>query len=74
MKAGKVFAGVYEVTVCPDAVFMGQDWVELVLYRSGKPTVTQRGKKQDASVNNCLELYFLLKYARTWYQKGRTGR
>ena len=70
VKAGKVFAGVYEVTVCPDAVFMGQNRVELVLYRSGKPTVTQRGKKQDASVNNCLELYFLLKYARTMVPEG----
>ena len=70
VKPGKVYAGGYEVTVCPDAMFAGLGWIELVLYRSGKPTVTQKGKKQDASVKNCLELYFLLKYARTMVPDG----
>lgn len=70
VKPGKVYAGGYEVTVCPDVVFAGPDWIELVLYRSGKPTVTQKGRKQDASVKNCLELYFLLKYARTMVPDG----
>ena len=76
---GKVIAGGYEVTVCPDAVFTGQDpsgqdYIELVLYRSGKPTVTQSGRKQDASVKNCLELYFLLRYARTMVPDGETWK
>lgn len=70
VKPGNVYAGGYEVTVCPDAMFAGLGWIELVLYRSGKPTVTQKGKKQDASVKNCLELYFLLKYARTMVPDG----
>ncbi|MCM1235909.1 MAG: UvrD-helicase domain-containing protein, partial [Ruminococcus flavefaciens] len=74
VKPGKVYAGGYEVSVCPDAVFTGQDWVELVLYRSGKPTVTQKGKKQDASVGSCLELYFLLRYARTMVPAGETWK
>ena len=61
----------YQVTVFPDAAFFEQDSVEVVLYRLGKPTVTQKGRKQDASVNNCLELYFLLRYARTLVPAGK---
>ena len=59
------------MTVFPDAAFFEQDSVEVVLYRLGKPTVTQKGRKQDASVNNCLELYFLLRYARTLVPAGK---
>lgn len=70
IKPGKVVAGGYEVSVCPDAVFRDPGRIELVLYRSGKPTVTQNGRKQDASVRNCLELYFMLKYARTMVPAG----
>lgn len=65
-----VIVGDYKVTVMPDAIFYGPSSVEVVLYRIGKPSVTQRGKKQDASVNNCLELYFLLRYARTLVPQG----
>lgn len=67
-----IIEGDYEVHVFPDAIFYEPNSVEVVLYRLGKPTVTQKGKKQDASVNNCLELYFLLKYARTLVPKGST--
>ena len=70
VKPGTVIAGGYEVKACPDVVFTGQDEIELVLYRSGKPSVTQKGKKQDASVGSCLELYFLLRYARTMVPAG----
>ena len=65
-----IVEGEYQVTVFPDAAFFEQDSVEVVLYRLGKPTVTQKGRKQDASVNNCLELYFLLRYARTLVPAG----
>lgn len=71
VKRAKVYAGRYEVTVTPDVLFRTAHSVELVLYRVGKPTVTQNGKKQDASVNNCLELYFLLKYARRFVPDGK---
>lgn len=70
VKPGTVYAGGYEISVCPDAVFKSPGRIELVLYRSGKPTVTQNGRKQDASVQNCLELYFLLRYARTMVPAG----
>ena len=66
-----IVEGEYQVTVFPDAAFFEQDSVEVVLYRLGKPTVTQKGRKQDASVNNCLELYFLLRYARTLVPAGK---
>ncbi|MBT9820247.1 ATP-dependent helicase [Clostridium sp. MCC328] len=66
-----IVEGEYQVTVFPDAAFFEQDSVEVVLYRLGKPTVTQKGHKQDASVNNCLELYFLLRYARTLVPAGK---
>lgn len=71
VKRAKVYAGGYEVTVTPDVLFRDASSVELVLYRVGKPTVTQNGKKQDASVKNCLELYFLLKYARRFVPEGK---
>ena len=66
-----IVEGEYQVTVFPDAAFFEQDSVEVMLYRLGKPTVTQKGRKQDASVNNCLELYFLLRYARTLVPAGK---
>lgn len=66
-----IVEGEYQVMVFPDAAFFEQDSVEVVLYRLGKPTVTQKGRKQDASVNNCLELYFLLRYARTLVPAGK---
>lgn len=66
-----IVEGEYQVTVFPDAAFFEQDSVEVVLYRLGKPTVTQKGRKQDASVKNCLELYFLLRYARTLVPAGK---
>lgn len=72
IKSGTVVAGGYEVRVSPDVVFRGDNEIEFVLYRVGKPSVTQNGKKQDASVKNCLELYFLLKYARTMVPEGKT--
>lgn len=67
-----VIVGNYRVYVLPDVIFYDKDSVEVVLYRLGKPTVTQNGRKQDASVNNCLELYFLLKYARKLVPPGET--
>lgn len=72
VKPGKVYEGGYEVLVSPDVVFRDKDSLELVLYRVGKPNVTQNGRKQDGSVKNCLELYFLLKYARTMVPVGKT--
>ena len=72
VKSGKVYEAGYEVLVNPDVVFRDNNSLELVLYRVGKPNVTQNGKKQDGSVKNCLELYFLLKYARTMVPVGET--
>lgn len=56
--------GIYDISVKPDAVFEDDKCIELVLYRPGKPSVNMKGKKRDVSVNQCLELYFLLLYGR----------
>lgn len=62
----------YIVSVKPDAVFYNADSIELVLYRAGKPDVTQRGDKRDNSAGKCLELYFLLQYGRSLIPEGET--
>lgn len=64
--------GDYLISVKPDAVFDNGDSLEVVLYRAGKPTVTQNGKKRDASAGKCLELYFLLQYGRSLLKPGET--
>ena len=62
--------GNYDVAVKPDVMFDDGQTIEVVLYRAGKPSVTMNGKKRDASVNNCLELYFMILYARELVKKG----
>lgn len=57
--------GDYLISVKPDAIFDNGDSLEVVLYRAGKPTVNQNGKKRDSSAAKCLELYFLLQYGRS---------
>lgn len=57
--------GDYLVSVKPDAIFDDGCSLEVVLYRAGKPTITQNGKKRDGSAAKCLELYFLLQYGRS---------
>ena len=54
----------YLITVKPDAVFDNGSSLDLVIYRPGKPDITMNGKKKDSSVDQCLELYFLLCYGR----------
>lgn len=60
----------YIVTVKPDAVFDDGSTIELVIYRAGKPDVTQRGQKRDGCVEKCLELYFLFLYGRSLVPEG----
>lgn len=59
----------YLITVKPDAIFDNGTSLDLVIYRPGKPDVTMNGKKKDSSVDQCLELYFLLCYGRTLLAK-----
>lgn len=63
-------AGNYDVLVNPDAVFDDGETLEVVLYKAGKPTVTMNGRKEDACVGKCLELYFLHLYGRTFVKEG----
>lgn len=63
----------YIVKVRPDAVFYNtDDSIDLVIYRIGKPNMTQKGSKRDSSVKNCLELYFLLQYGKELVPDGET--
>lgn len=64
--------GDYLVSVKPDAIFDDGCSLEVVLYRAGKPTITQNGKKRDGSAAKCLELYFLLQYGRSLLKDGET--
>lgn len=71
--AAHIVADPYVVTVKPDAVFYNMDGsIDVVLYRVGKPDITMKGQKRDASVGQCLELYFLLQYAKTLVPEGKT--
>ena len=63
--------GDYLISIKPDAVFYDNNNIELVIYRVGKPDITMNGKKRDASVEKCLELYFLLQYGRSLIPKGK---
>lgn len=63
--------GNYRISVCPDVVFTDGDTLNAVIFRAGKPDVTQGGKKVDGSAANSLELYFLLLYARTLVPAGK---
>lgn len=72
VKHGEIQFDDFLVTVHPDVLFRDKDYVELVLYRAGKPTVTRRGKKMDGAATTCLELYFMLLYARTFVPVGET--
>lgn len=71
-EAKELEIGDYLVTVKPDAVFDNGSSLELVIYRAGKPNITQNGKKRDASAGKCLELYFLLQYGRSMLSDGET--
>lgn len=66
----EIEVGDYLVSVKPDAVFYNGDSIDLVIYRVGKPDVKMKGRGRDTSVNQSLELYFLLQYGKTLLAEG----
>lgn len=62
----------FDVSVKPDVYYDDGRTIEVIMYRAGKPNVTMNGKKQDASVNNCIELYFMILYGRKLIPAGET--
>lgn len=63
----------YIVTVKPDAVFRNPDGsIDLVIYRAGKPDIVMKGSRRDGTVEQCLELYFLLQYGKKLVPIGET--
>lgn len=52
-----------DVEISPDLYFITEDYIEVVKIKIGKPNITQTGKKLDASVYGCLELYAMLRVA-----------
>ena len=64
----------YNILVGPDAMFRynpgGRDFIEGVIYRAGKPNITQTGSKKDGAAKNCIELYLLMLYLRTFVKPG----
>lgn len=62
----------YFIRVKPDAVFNTATKIEAVKYFSGKPAVTQSGRKQDLSVLKCPEIYGLFLYAKSLLKPGET--
>lgn len=63
-----ISVGDYDIWTKPDLIFadIKNRRIELVLLKAGKPNVVMRGKKRDRTVNQCLELYFLLLYGREY--------
>lgn len=64
-------SGDIKVTGAPDIVLFGEETVELVILRVGKPNVTQTGSKKDGSVNTSLELYFMYKFGQQLVPRGK---
>lgn len=60
----------YDVSVKPDVVFDSGTCIDLVVFRTGKPDVKQRGRAKDVGVNTCIELYFLNLYGRELLKPG----
>ena len=60
------------VTVKPDLLFIDDTSIEVILLRTGKPSVSRSGSKRDGSVNTCLELYAMLKYAQEYVPNGKS--
>lgn len=55
-----------KVLVKPDFIFDDGNSIEIVFMRSGKPDVTQKGKKNDTGVNQSLELWYGIIYGRAY--------
>lgn len=58
------------VRVSSDAVFDDGKEIEVVLFRASKPSVSVRGRKKDAGINTCIELYLLCLLGRTLVPAG----
>ena len=55
-----------KILVKPDFIFDDGNSIEIVFMRSGKPDVTQGGKKNDTGVNQSLELWYGIIYGRAY--------
>ena len=53
-----------DVSITPDIIFYGNNEIEIVKYKCGKPNITENGRVQDKSVQTSLEIYAMLKYGR----------
>lgn len=62
------------VLVAPDFIFRTGDTVEVVKIKTGKPDITQNGKKRDACAKKSLELYALFCYGREIIPDGKKFR
>ena len=71
-KARDVLINDVLVTVKPDLMRIDDSSIEVILLRTGKPSVSRSGSKRDGSVNTCLELYAMLKYAQEYVPKGKS--
>lgn len=60
------------VRVTADVVFDNGKEIEVVLFRASKPCVSIRGRKKDAGINTCIELYLLCLVGRALVPKGET--
>ena len=52
------------------AVAINEDGIEVIRFRGGSPDVVQNGSRRDASVNQCIELYAIWKYASQFFPDG----
>ena len=57
-------AGCMDVYVKPDLVFIGNDYIEVVIFKYSRPRIFNNGKKKETNSQSSLELYSLLCYGR----------
>ena len=62
--------GEEKVMVKPDFIFDDGETLEVVFIRASRPDVSMRGKKNDTGVNQSLELWYGILYARAYRGNG----
>ena len=64
----------YLIRVKPDEIFDDGTSLEGVIYKAGKPSINQSGKKRDTSVQGCAELHFLAIALRNYVPAGQSRK
>ncbi len=71
-KKKDIIMGNYQVSVSPDAVFDDGKVLEVVMIRTGKPSVSTQGRNKDTKAADSIELYSMILYGRELIPAGQS--